>query len=639
MRALLERLRDGPQISLLLGAAAASMLLSLAIAVPVLHLRGAPLTDEYVTTLLGTSVAVASVTMLVVLGLLREDRRRSDRVAERNRDLTQMLRLKAAMLDTTRDGILVVDRHDRPVIFNQRFAELWRLPPSLAQRARDDPLFRAAEFRAAVLHLLENPDAYLEKVHAIYADPEATGSDTLFFKDGQRLRRFTAPQRVDGEIVGRIWTFYDITELHREKERLEVFRRLIDGSHDALLIVDPITSEILDCNDRAAELHGYSRADLMECRLIDINVGIRDTAAWRRAVEQIEAEGALIHVVDHIRADGSVFPLENTARAVTANGRRYVVAIERDISERQEMEVALTRERDFSQLLFDLQSTLLAVVDGDRITSCNAALAGFIGAPACEQKGNGVEALYQRMVERPGYLDRRGLDDWLADPAEASTAPHHLLLRPPRAASVHTLLVQRRRLPAPDTRQLLALTDITELEAKRREIERLAATDQLTGLLNRARFNESLDQQLDMVKRYGVNFSLAMFDVDRFKAINDNLGHLVGDQVLERIGKLLRTRLRATDTAARWGGDEFMVLMPKTDAAGARVVIEALRAALADTDFGLGEPLGASFGITCAKSTDTTESLVGRVDEAMYRAKRDPLEGKIALAETSSRQL
>jgi len=133
-----------------------------------------------------------------------------------------------------------------------------------------------------------------------------------------------------------------------------------------------------------------------------------------------------------------------------------------------------------------------------------------------------------------------------------------------------------------------------------------------------------------------------MFDVDKFKGINDTHGHLAGDRVLEGLGSVLRSRLRTTDTAARWGGDEFMVLMPKTDAVGARATIESLREAIVQTDFGLEQPVGCSFGVTCARLEDTPETLVARADEAMYRAKRNQVQGKIALdctAEISSRAI
>lgn len=616
----------------LLAGTVAITLALLLLTVPLLHLRGAPAAAYTPGLLISASVAVGAVVLLVLIAVLRDLHRSNASIAAENRALAETLSLNEAILNTTSDAILVVDLEDRPVVFNQRFVELWRIPPALAARARREAAFRTAEFRAAVLHMVADPEAFLATSEALYREPEATVRDTLFLRDGRRLLRYSSAQRVGGAIVGRIWTFHDITELHREKERLEVFRQLIDGSHDALLIVDPITSEILDCNVRAAELHGYSRSDFLQCRLIDINAGISDTATWRRAVRQIEEQGMLLRIVDHIRADGTVFPLEITARAVSAGGRRYVVATERDISKRQAMEVALARERDFAQLLFDTQDTLLAVLQDHRLRSCNQAMSRFLGAASVEDSGGCGQALLERLVEGPGYLDRQGLSSWLRGGGDTDGGSQHLQLRAADGARVHAFLARRRQLPGPDRRQLVALTDITELEAKRREIEHLAATDTLTGLLNRNRFNAALEQQLEMVRRYHAHFSLAMFDVDRFKAINDNLGHLAGDRVLQQIGEVLKRRLRAADTAARWGGDEFMILMPETDIQGARAVVNGIRDTLEQVDFDLGEPLRNSFGITQATALDTAESLVARVDEAMYRAKRgdDPQRLRVA---------
>ena len=321
---LIRWIRDWPTATLLLTGAACAVLLSLAIAVPLAYLFGSPLDHQYLSILIATSLSVSTLVLAVLVAILRDYRRTHKDITDENRALVESLALNKAILNTTSDAILVVDRDDRPVAFNQRFVDLWKIPGPLAERARRDPAFRTAEFRAAVLHMLTDPKAFLQNSETLYSQDEAIVEDTLFLKDGRRLMRYSRPQRVTGEIIGRIWSFHDITELHREKERLEVFRQLIDGSHDALLIVDPITSEILDCNARAPDLHGYQREDFVSCRLIDINVGISDTAAWRRAVQQIEEQGMTMRIVDNIRADGTVLPLEITARSVLARTSAWV---------------------------------------------------------------------------------------------------------------------------------------------------------------------------------------------------------------------------------------------------------------------------------------------------------------------------
>ena len=619
---LIGAVRDWPSATLLLAGITAAVVLSFAITLPLAHLLGVPFNIRYLIILTATSLSVSTLVLLVLLAILHDYRRTNSQVAAENSTLAESLSLTKAILNTTSDAILVVDRDDRPVAFNQRFVELWKIPAALAERARKEPAFRTAEFRAAVLHLLADPDSFLAASQDLYEHPEALSENTIFLKDGRRLIRYTSPQRVEGEIIGRIWTFHDITGLHREKEQLEVFRQLIDGSHDALLILDPITSEILDCNARAADLHGYTREDFLSCRLVDINVGIRDVTAWSRIVDQIEHDGMTMRMVEYIRADGTVIPLELTARSVHAEGRRHIVATERDITERRAMDLALARERDLARQLFDIQDTLLALLQDEQLESCNLAFCRLLGVNSFDELEHRGLSLLDRIIERPGYMNRAGFEQWINSDDDANNAKYHLLLKGADQRSEYTFLARRRRLPSPDRRQLLALTDISALEAKTQEVERLAATDSLTGLLNRTRFNVILEQQLYMVRRYGSHFSLAMFDLDNFKLINDQQGHLVGDRVLAEIGQLLRTRLRGADTAARWGGDEFMVLMPETDVHGARAAVSELRKTMEAWDFDLNEPLLSSFGISQATGDDTPESIVGRVDAAMYRAKR-----------------
>jgi diguanylate cyclase len=143
-------------------------------------------------------------------------------------------------------------------------------------------------------------------------------------------------------------------------------------------------------------------------------------------------------------------------------------------------------------------------------------------------------------------------------------------------------------------------------------------TDPLTGLGNRRALDHVLSVQFNILKRYGTPFSLAVIDIDHFKGLNDQFGHQHGDQMLCELKDTLLGTLRAVDILARYGGDELVVVMPQTDAAGAAVVGKRLRA---DVECGL--PFTVSIGVASASKTDTPESLFQRADAALYRAKNN----------------
>ncbi len=163
--------------------------------------------------------------------------------------------------------------------------------------------------------------------------------------------------------------------------------------------------------------------------------------------------------------------------------------------------------------------------------------------------------------------------------------------------------------------------DITQRKRAEAEIHLLATTDSLTGIANRREFSAILAREVDRAKRYGTPMSLAMYDLDYFKRVNDTFGHDVGDYVLQTVTRLVKENIRANDVVARWGGEEFMVLMPQSDVQAARNASEKLRLAIAGHHFDKVGNLTASFGVAAFEPQDDLNSLLKRVDDALYRAK------------------
>jgi diguanylate cyclase (GGDEF)-like protein len=151
-----------------------------------------------------------------------------------------------------------------------------------------------------------------------------------------------------------------------------------------------------------------------------------------------------------------------------------------------------------------------------------------------------------------------------------------------------------------------------------------AIRDPLTGLYNRRFFCESLDKELHRTERYGSTVSVALFDIDDFKSINDTLGHSAGDDALRRISALVGGLLRSTDSFARLGGEEFGLLMPETQQLDALLVVERLRTAISRTEILPGRRVTVSGGVaTCPQDAITHDDLINCADSALYWAKRN----------------
>jgi diguanylate cyclase (GGDEF)-like protein len=157
---------------------------------------------------------------------------------------------------------------------------------------------------------------------------------------------------------------------------------------------------------------------------------------------------------------------------------------------------------------------------------------------------------------------------------------------------------------------------------ERETYKELAEIDALTGVGNRRSFDSKLTEMLNTANRYNRPLSLIMFDIDKFKDINDTYGHEIGDFILKELSHLIKQNLRTTDFFARYGGEEFMIIAAETSLPTAKELAERLRIKAAEYDFNIGQYVTCSFGITEIIKGDTNQSIVFRVDNALYDAKR-----------------
>lgn len=163
----------------------------------------------------------------------------------------------------------------------------------------------------------------------------------------------------------------------------------------------------------------------------------------------------------------------------------------------------------------------------------------------------------------------------------------------------------------------------TELEEKNAELAKLSVTDRLTQLYNRVKLEEIFAQQIQLSKRYGTPFSILMCDIDFFKNINDTHGHIMGDAILREFSSVLQKEIRESDTIGRWGGEEFLIICPETDAQNALRFAERFRTAIHEHPFPTHKSQSISIGVTTFLPEDTEISMVQRADKALYSAKQE----------------
>ena len=170
--------------------------------------------------------------------------------------------------------------------------------------------------------------------------------------------------------------------------------------------------------------------------------------------------------------------------------------------------------------------------------------------------------------------------------------------------------------------------EIGKLRNENEQLKQLVGTDYLTHIANRRSFEQELARRLAQLNRHGGTFCVLMFDIDHFKAVNDQLGHAAGDRLLQQIAQRLSSETRESDFVARYGGDEFSVLLPEADLQLAKLagrrVIDFLLPLIRDESQALPQPLAISMGVSPARSGMSAEDLIANVDRALYKAKQKP---------------
>lgn len=164
--------------------------------------------------------------------------------------------------------------------------------------------------------------------------------------------------------------------------------------------------------------------------------------------------------------------------------------------------------------------------------------------------------------------------------------------------------------------------DISERKRMEAEIRRLSITDKLTQIFNRLKLDETLEQQFEWSKACLSPFGIIILDIDHFKLVNDTYGHQVGDQVLIELVGILNKNVRGQDILGRWGGEEFLIILPDTSLEDATVLAERLRQVVADKSFTTAGQVTISIGVSAFNADSSPEAIVSRADAALYQAKK-----------------
>lgn len=416
-------------------------------------------------------------------------------ILEKNVELEKSLSLLRATLESTADGIMMVNGHGQVVDWNQKFVEMWRIPSHMLESGTESIGFEY------ILEQVSNPATVIADVEFLYKNPNWQGElPIIHFKDGRVFERFTQPQQIGSEIVGRVYSFRDVTQKMMADDELRIRERAIEASTLGVAIIDISKPElpIIYVNRAFERITGHSEKD-----------------AIGKELSYLHGNGT-----DHV------------------NHKRITLAVR----ELREETVELESFRKSGEVFW-----------------CEMSV-----APVSDSFGK---------------------------------VKHYVCI----------------------------LNDVTQRREMERQLLKQATHDSLTQLPNRVLFMDRVEQAILRAKKKKKMFAFLFLDLDRFKMINDTLGHTIGDKLLQVISNRLLIATNDFDTVARIGGDEFVILLQDigSEDQAQQMAEEVLQSVEKPTQIGQHSlRVTGSIGISFyPKDGIDYESLMKNADLSMYHAK------------------
>ncbi|RCV87034.1 sensor domain-containing diguanylate cyclase [Billgrantia montanilacus] len=407
------------------------------------------------------------------------------------------------------------------------------------------------------------------------------------------------------------WTSADLDTLRAKFYQLYI---AVEQSPAATAITDT-DGRIEYVNQRFLDVTGYSREELIGRTPAMIQSGMTPEGIYHDMWQTLRSGRVWQGELLNRKKNGELYWEAETLTPVRDDSGEIVnfVAVKEDITERKRQEEEL---KLLASVFQTGQATLITDADM-RIERVNQAFTDITGyseeeviglTPKLFKSGRHDKAFYARLWQAvletghwQGEIWNRNKYGEIYPLWQSITAVYDTNGKVRHFIAVFHNIAERKRMES--------------------ELEHQATRDHLTGTHNRRAFDAAMRKAIRQAERSDNTFSLLLFDIDHFKAVNDQHGHDTGDIILKRLAALVGHTLRSTDLLARWGGEEFAILLQDTSAQGGTVFAERLRQQVAETRLN-GLALTISMGIAEYRRSDTPEAILARADSALYRAKR-----------------
>lgn len=282
-------------------------------------------------------------------------------------------------------------------------------------------------------------------------------------------------------------------------------------------------------------------------------------------------------------------------------------------------------EKAFLQSVMDLQDNLIVITDGRNIKSVNRTMLDFFDFESLEVFKNTHDCICDTFLPIDEYFHLGLLTNdtlWVEHILNHNDQNFMVMMQNERTRERESFKISINYFRS-KKQYIVTFSNITKIALKNKTDQHKATYDNLTGIYNRHKLNDLLQYYFSAETETKIDhFTFILFDIDNFKEINDTYGHLIGDKVLKQLIALIKEKTRRSDIFARWGGDEFILVIENSTSEKALKFTEYLRQTIAETIFVKVGHITCSFGISSYQEGDTINKMMRKVDQAMYNAKK-----------------
>jgi diguanylate cyclase (GGDEF)-like protein/PAS domain S-box-containing protein len=542
-------------------------------------------------------------------------------IAEERHDILVIKNFAEQIVANMPSGLMIVDENMHVRSMNRAMRELFDLT--------DNHGINAESLDVAMSDLIHLPEL-TKSIESVFADSRDVPSQVL------ALPAIAAnkPRHVDFSISAALRAQHravlvmaqDVSVALRSQEELRRFRMALDSAIDAVYLIDYAQLRFIDANETALHMLGYSRHELCKMGPQDLKPDQGELRRIQHRFESVirsESKTGMIRTT-HQCKNGLRLPVEVYLRAFRSEGRQLFVAVARDITERLQAEADLRKSEQRFRVAFNQAAVGLAHVassDGRYL---------MVNQKLCEIVGYTQEEMLRMRYQDLTHPEDLAVDQDLGrrmyarEIFEASREKRYL-----HKNGYYIWINLTSSLVRDENGEPRYYSTVVEDISRRKQMEgellHIANHDVLTSLPNRTLFLDRLAQAIAYANRSGDKVAVLLIDLDRFKNINDSLGHDIGDRLLTSIARKLAAQVRDVDTVARLGGDEFVIMVADvahedTVAMLAQQVLESLSQVVTIQGHEL-YPAG-SMGISLfPKDGGDSQTLIKNADTAMYRAK------------------